>query len=331
MKIEFDFENELQITPVPSFFIENYMCKKNAIYCVIYIYLYKKYCERDHNISIDSLAKKFDMDKLEIINCLDYWMGKKLIEYKNHEDVLFLKFIFFGFNEGENKNNISDNLNYINFAKKNFAARSLFNFAQNMLGKYLDYKEMKILLGLHNDLKLPFDVIKFLISYCVKNGKKNINYIEKVGISWADEKIFDLKTAKEKAYEKNNLFCGVKNALAINKLNSEQRKMILYWRDDLKMEKELIIEACNMTMMKIGTPNFNYIKKIILNWDKNDIRKLENAKKVVYSNKDKIDNGRKMFYVNKKRKRLAKFEYKKWNFDALRKIIEKTGEDDEDE
>ena len=331
MKIEFDFENEFCNTPVPNFFIENYMCKENAVYCVIYIYLYKKYCERDGNISIDSLAKKFDMDKSEIINCLDYWMKKKIIEYSNRNDNLCLKFIFFGFNEGENKNNMSDNLSYIGAGKKNFATRSLFNFAQDMLGKYLDYNEMRSLLELHSDFKLPFDVIKFLINYCVKNGKKNIKKKKKVGINWADEKIFDLKTAKNKVDETNNFFCDVKNALAINKLNSEQRKMILYWRDNLKMEKELIIEACNMTIMKIGTPNFNYIEKIILNWDKNDIRKLEEAKNFICEKRNKIDTRRKMFCVNKKRKGLPSFEYKKWNFDALRKIIEKTGEDDEDE
>lgn len=331
MKIEFDFENEFSNTPVPNFFIENYMCKENAIYCVIYIYLYKKYCEKDCNISLDSLAKKFGMNELEIKNCLDYWMEKKLIEYGNRNNNLCLKFIFFGFNEGEKEKNISDNLNYIGFGKKNFAARSLFNFAQDMLGKYLDYNETRILLGLHNDFKLPFEVIKFLISYCVKNGKKNINYIEKVGISWADEKIFDLKTAKNKVDDVNNFFCEIKNALAINKLNSEQRKMILYWHNNLGMEKSLIIEACNMTMMKIGIPNFNYIEKIILNWDKNGIRKLEDAKKFVSEKKNKNDSERKMFCVNRKRKGLPSFEYKKWNFDDLKKIIEKTGEDDEDE
>ena len=76
MKIEFDFANRLQSTAVPNFFIENYMCKENAIYCVIYIYLYKKCCEKDCNISIDILAKKFGMNELEIKNCLDYWMKK---------------------------------------------------------------------------------------------------------------------------------------------------------------------------------------------------------------------------------------------------------------
>ena len=331
MKIEFDFKNELQSTPVPNFFIENYMYKENAIYCVIYIYLYKKYCERDCNISIDSLAKKFNINELEIINCLDYWKGKKLVEYDKRSESLYLKFVFFNFNECNDKKNRDYGLRCNNFGKKNFAARSLFDFAQNMLGKYLDYNEADILLELHSDLKLPFDVIKFLISYCVKNGKRNINYIKKVGVNWASEGIFDLKAAKEKTNETNDFFCDVRNALAINKLNSEQRKMILYWRDDLKMEKELIIEACNMTMMKIGTPNFNYIKKIILNWDKNDIRKLEEAKNFVCEQKNKIDGGRKMFCINKKREGLPSFEYKKWNFDDLKKIIEKTGEDDEDE
>ena len=95
MKIEFDFENEFCNTPVPNFFIENYMCKENAVYCVIYIYLYKKYCERDCNISIDSLAKKFNINELEIINCLDYWKGKKLVEYDKRSESLYLKFVFF--------------------------------------------------------------------------------------------------------------------------------------------------------------------------------------------------------------------------------------------
>ena len=255
---------------------------------------------------------------------------KKLIEYIHRNNNLCLKFVFFDFNEGENKKNIGDNLNYIGAGKKNFAARSLFNFAQDMLGKYLGYNDARILLGLHNDFKLPFDVIKFLISYCVKNGKENVNYIKKVGISWADEKIFDLKMAKNKVDDVNDFFIDIKNALAINKLNSEQRKMILYWRDDLRMEKELIVKACNMTIMKIGTPNFNYLEKIILNWDKNDIRKLEDAQNFVCEQKNKIDNNKKMFGGNK-RKKLAEFEYKKWNFDDVKKIIKKTSDSGENE
>lgn len=329
MDIKFDYENEFKGIFLSDVFIENYMSKLNSFYCVVYIYVYKKYCAHEKNISIESLALKFNVDEQEIVDCFDYWRQKKLMDYSDRGNSLCIKFLMLDLNDNTNLKNVFElehenkKMNY----KINSETRDLFDFTQNMLGRYLDYNDVRILLNLHYSLYLPFDVIKFLISYCIRNGKKNIGYMEKVGIDWANDGIFSLEDAKDKIDNVNSFFRDIKKALAINKLNLEQRKMILDWHENLSIDKDLIIKACNMTMMKIGTPNFNYIKKIILSWTKNNIKTLSDFEKLGDSkNGDKNNGDKKLFRFKHGKKKLAEFEYKKWNPDDVKKIINKASD-----
>lgn len=329
MDIRFDYENEFKGIFLSDFFIENYMSKKNAFYCIVYIYVYKKYCAHEKDISIESLALKFNVAEQEIVDCFDYWRQKKLIDYDDRENNLCIKFMMLDLNSNINIKDKFD-LEYKNKKmnhKMDAETRNLFDFAKNMLGRYLDYNDVRILLNLHDNLCLPFDVIKFLISYCVRNGKKNIGYIEKVGIDWANNEIFSLQEAKNQIDNMNDFFRDVKKALAASKLNLEQRKMILDWHENLGMEKNLIIKACNITMLKICTPNFNYLEKIILSWYRNNIRTLDDFEKFISDKKDDNNSNKKFFGFKNGKKKLAEFEYKQWNFDDVKKIINKTSDD----
>ena len=70
--------------------------------------------------------------------------------------------------------------------------------AQMILGKTISPGDCATLLMLHDNDCLPVDVILMLLQYAVGIGKSAMRYIEKVGISWAEEGIDSHYKAEQK-------------------------------------------------------------------------------------------------------------------------------------
>ena len=47
-------------------------------------------------------------------------------------------------------------------------------------------------------MHMDADFIQFLFEYCCSRGKKNMRYIEKVAVSWYEDGLRDLNTAKSR-------------------------------------------------------------------------------------------------------------------------------------
>ena len=329
MDININMHMNLLNTPIPNFFIDNHMVCTKPVYSLIYIYIYKEYLYGKKKLDLSALAQKFDIMDSDVIKCLNYWQDKNLIEYKQIENSLFIKFVFLN-NGGLNKKKISRIASYtpeeLAFWEKNEKISGLFRFARNILQRLLSHSDLNALFGMYNDLKLPFDVIKILLEYCASQGHTEINYIEKVAINWAENEIFSLDNAKKKIglfdntdeldinnSETEKLFDDVKNTLVVRNLNPAQRELISSWYDS-GVIRELIIEACNVVMLNIGVPNFKYISKIIRSWQRNNIKTVEEARK--------LENCCQDFKLKKiaAKNRFANFEQREWDFDELKKI-----------
>jgi DnaD/phage-associated family protein len=66
------------------------------------------------------------------------------------------------------------------------------------MGKPLTEVEMNTLLYFYDGLGFSTDLIEYLVEHCVSNNHKNMRYIEKVALAWADKNIFTVKDAKKK-------------------------------------------------------------------------------------------------------------------------------------
>ena len=73
--------------------------------------------------------------------------------------------------------------------------KGLFISAQTHLGKLLSQNDMSMIFSFYDWLRLTPEVIEILLAYCVEGGHRNMNYIEKVAISWAEEGIDSPKKA----------------------------------------------------------------------------------------------------------------------------------------
>ena len=69
---------------------------------------------------------------------------------------------------------------------------------QRYRSKVMDEKESQVLAYLYDGLKLPADVIEYLVTYSVEHDKNDIRYMEKLGTDWAQIGITTVEAAKRR-------------------------------------------------------------------------------------------------------------------------------------
>ena len=100
---------------------------------------------------------------------------------------------------------VSETPKKISYTPKELAARLEANhlnqvafMADTCLGKPLSINELNTLYYFNESLHMDADFIQFLFEYCCSRGKKNMRYIEKVAVSWYEDGLRDLNTAKSR-------------------------------------------------------------------------------------------------------------------------------------
>ena len=76
---------------------------------------------------------------------------------------------------------------------------------QKYMSKILTDRDQQVFAYLYDGLKMPCDVLEYLVEYCVQSGHTGMRYIETVGLDWVDSGIRDVEAAKKrtKAFERD--------------------------------------------------------------------------------------------------------------------------------
>ena len=188
--------------------------------------------------------------------------------------------------------------------------------AQEILGKTLTNSEIETLYYFYDELQLSPEVITILLEYCVSNGKKNMNYIEKVAISWNKNGIFTIDAAdkfitaeKEKngyAYKIRKLF-GIEN----RNLSKTEETYLKMWHDKFLMDEDMVELAYEYCIMQTTKLSFPYINSILKRWHELNIHNVADAKKDHEDFKTK----------NKSQKDLSVYDDNNINYDELEEIM----------
>lgn len=149
---------------------------------------------------------------------------------------------------------------------------------EKVIGRKLNSNDMKVLFGIYDYLALPAEVILVLLNHCAavcfeKNGdgrRPCSNFIEKEAYEWAHREIFTLEQADEYIefyHSRKDALQRIKRILNIHErdFSSTERKDISSWLD-MGFTEEAIAVAYDRTIIKVGSLRWNYMKKIILNW-----------------------------------------------------------------
>lgn len=158
------------------------------------------------------------------------------------------------------------------FQEKDSTAQLLF-IAEQYLGRTLSPADMKSILFFSDSLHFSDDLIDYLLQYCVERGKKDFRYIEKVAVSWAEAHVSTPAEAEGHASRYDKCVYTIMNALG--KTNAPTRREAEYisrWRGEYSFETEIIIEACERTVLATDKHRFEYADKILLSWKEAGVR-----------------------------------------------------------
>jgi len=139
--------------------------------------------------------------------------------------------------------------------------------AEQYLKKTLSANDIRSMLFISDTLGFSNDLIDYLLQYCVERGKKDFRYMEKVAITWAQEGVTTPCEAKNYAgrYDKN--VYTIMNALG--KTSAPTPKEVDYikrWNNEYGFTQDIIMEACERTVMATDKHRFEYADKILLSW-----------------------------------------------------------------
>ena len=265
-------------TVLENEFIDCYMAKANGEYVKVYLLLLRHLNEPSGTLTVSRIADLLEITEKDVIRALNYWKKQGLLDYESASDSAPA--------QGEVRaetvpekapapapSDVPDIQKYR--SRKEF--KELLFVAEQYLGKTLSATDIEAITYFYETLDMSADLIEYLIEYCVENGHKSIHYIQKVALSWHEQKIQTVEAAKACTILYNKNCYSVLNAYGI-KGRAPAASEITYirkWNEEYGFSLEIILEACKRTMNKIHQPNFEYTDSILKNWLSGNVRSLK--------------------------------------------------------
>ena len=159
----------------------------------------------------------------------------------------------------------------------------------------------------------------YLIQYCVDRGKRDLRYIEKVAISWAEQGITTQKQAASLAGKYDKAVYEIMRSLGKNNMPTETEVAYIdRWRGLYGFENDVILTACERTVLATDSHRFEYADSILANWYKAGVHHKSDIKSLD-ENHRRNKAGRATVATNK----FNQFAQHDYDFDAIQQALEK--------
>lgn len=345
-------DNYTDATVISNRFIDEYMKAANDAQIKIYLYLTRMMSAR-LTTSVSEIADIFNYTEKDVLRALKYWEKNHLLtlDYdaaKNLSGIHLLdlntssplpvqtagtsapicivpissklhaaeKEVTEEITEKDPYEKPSYTLEQLKAFKSDEAASRLLFITEQYLQKTLSASEMKTILFISDKLGFSEDLIDYLIQYCVDRGKKDLRYIEKVAINWAQEGITTPKQAARYAHKYDKMVYDIMKSLG--KSNAPTQTEVTYitrWTKEYAFEPDVIFAACEKTVLATDNHRFEYADSILNNWYKAGVHHKSDIQLVE-------DN----FHRNKSPKvsqsnKFNQFRQNQYDFDALEKEL----------
>ncbi len=202
--------------------------------------------------------------------------------------------------------------------KESDRTSELLFIAEQYLKKTLSANDIRSILFLSDTLHFSNDLIDYLLQYCVQRGKKDFRYIEKVAISWAEENITTPHEAATHTSRYDRNVYTIMNALGKgNTPTSTEVDFIKRWYQEWGFTLDIILEACERTVLATDKHRFEYADKILSSWKQNGVLHKADIDKMDSSYRKTKKAPEKNSYSNM----FTQFEQHDYDFDALEKKL----------
>ena len=315
-KIILSSENISNSTVIPNIFIDKYMPSANGSFVKVYLYLLRCLNHTNIDITISAIADHLEDTEKDILRALSYWEKVNLLtlERDGKNNVVGISFNSITQMQDYNSSNelaatyesskvsleetnydtlaMNDNFDkgfikptytqsQIEELTKNDQVSWMMHIIEMYLERPLKPMDTNLILYLYESLNFSVELIMYLYEYCVSKNKKNPNYIETVALSWAKEGIDTVEKAEASTALYNNNYNAVNKAFGLNRApGNVEQQYINKWLNKYKLSIDIIVEACNRTILQTQKPDFKYADKILENWWKKGVSKLADIKKL---------------------------------------------------
>ncbi len=167
--------------------------------------------------------------------------------------------------------------------KPNYSASQLKSFgessgsnllflAESYYGRPLNTTEMSTVYYIHDELQFSEDLLDYLMQYCAGNHKKDFRYMEKVAINWNQKGIKTPKQARTEIYRHDSDIITIMRALGMeNSPTEKEGTFISKWLGELGFTMEIILEACDRTVMAVQRNRLKYCDGILRSWHESKV------------------------------------------------------------
>lgn len=324
-------DNYTDSTVISNRFIDEYMQAANDAQLKIYLYLIRMMSAR-LGTSISDIADKFNYTEKDVLRALKYWEKNHLLtlDYDEHKNIIGIHLL--DSNADADMLSITKSAAAASLAtydKPNYTADELRAFksnedsarllfvAEQYLKKPLSAGDVRSIFFIMDRLGFSEDLTDYLLQYCVDRGKRDFRYIEKVAISWAEQGITTPKQAASLAGKYDKTVYEIMRALGKNNLPTETEVTYIdRWQNVYGFETDVILDACERTVLATDSHRFEYAESILKRWysigvhHKNDIKALD-------ADHRRTKNSRRQTNANK----FNQFSQNNYDFDALEQEI----------
>lgn len=275
-------------TNIPDAFFTEYFSQASGTAIKVYLYLFflSKYGKE---IKINDLSKKLDIPLKDIQDSIKYWESLGLLirknsgyEFANMQEIELFKLY---------NPKVSQSPDQIKKTAKNQYRAKAISAINN------EFFQGVMSPSWYGDIDLWFskygfdeEVMVALFRYCFNRSALHRNYIQAVAEAWSQNNI-KTYTDLDKYYEQQEALSKVKKSIAkklgLNRqLSQYEEAYIEKWMNDFGYNMAIIEIALKKTTSK-SNPNFDYINKILEDWNDRNLRTPESVNKFLLDTKQK--------------------------------------------
>lgn len=315
----------LGFTPVNNIFIEKYMPQARGEFVKIYLLMLKHNISGELGVSSSILASSLNLLESDIMNALNYWNDQGIIKLTQIDKMGNFNVEFINLTEEPIKS--SKQVDLLE-ALDSTNTKDMLKDIEILLARPLSPNEMSIYLNWQKEFGFSSELILILMEYCISKGKSDSRYIEKVALSWHDQKITNVDQAQNLIKKAEDKWLNIRKILSYLGINNgdimkPQQDLIEKWFLIYKFPNEIIFKACDICFERLNRADFKYIDGILTNWNKNNIKTLEDIALKDTKNNKNIKYQKNYIHNNNEKPALKfnNFEAREYDYDSLEKKL----------
>ena len=144
----------------------------------------------------------------------------------------------------------------------------IFYLAEEYRKKPLSPSDIGTIIYICEELGFSDELFDHLLQYCASKDKSDFRYIEKVAISWKESGITTPQEAENAPGRYDRKVYEIMRQLGKtgNTPTDKEVSYITKWTGEYGFSDEIILEACDRTVMATEKNRFQYADKILKNW-----------------------------------------------------------------